>query len=95
MTYRRCGHYFGDPRDYETPERDARMGEKYPDPIARFEQVLQDMGMCTQEELKDCAKQIKAEIAEAFEWAYQQPRLTGAMTKGADKVFSNTEGGKL
>ena len=95
MTYRRCGHYFGDPRDYETPERDARMGEKYPDPIARFEQVLQDMGMCTQEELKDCAKQIKAEIAEAFEWAYQQPRLIGAMTKGADKVFSNTEGGKL
>ena len=95
MTYRKCGHYFGDPRDYETEERDARMTEKYPDPIARFEQVLQDMGVCTADELKGYAKEIKNEIAEAFEWAYQQPKLTGAMTKGADKVFSNTEGGKL
>ena len=95
MTYRKCGHYFGDPREYETPERDARMTEKYPDPIVRFEKVLQEMGVCTEEELKGYAKEVKNEIAEAFEWAYQQPRLTGNMTKGADKIFSNTEGGKL
>ena len=95
MTYRECGHYFGDPKDYVDPAREARMMEKYPDPIARFEQVLQEMGMCTEEELKACAKEVKTEIDEAFEWAYEQPRLTGEMTKGADKVFSNTEGGKL
>ena len=95
MTYRKCGHYFGDPRAYETPERDTRMTEKYPDPIARFEKVLQEMGVCTEDELKGYAKEIKAEIAEAFDWAYEQPRLTGGMTKGSDKVFSNTEGGKL
>lgn len=53
------------------------------------------MGVCTEEELKGYAKEVKNEIAEAFEWAYQQPRLTGNMTKGADKIFSNTEGGKL
>ena len=95
MTYRKCGHYFGDPRDYETEERDARMTEKYPDPILRFEKVLQDMGVCTAEELKGYAKEVKKEIAEAFDWAYEQPMLTGDMTKGADKVFSYTEGGKL
>lgn len=95
MTYRKCGHYFGDARDYESPERDARMTEKYPDPIARFELVLLDMGVCTEEELKDCAKQIKNEIAEAFDWAYAQPEITADMNKGADKIFSNTEGGKL
>ena len=93
--YPKCGHDFGDPREYETPERDARMTEKYPDPIVRFEKVLQEMGVCTEEELKGYAKEVKNEIAEAFEWAYQQPRLTGNMTKGADKIFSNTEGGKL
>ena len=95
MTYRKCGHYFGDPKEYESPEREARMTEKYPDPIVRFEKVLQELGVCTEEELKGYTKEIKNEIAEAFEWAYQQPRITGDMTKGADKVFSNTEGGKL
>ena len=95
MTYRKCGHYFGDPKEYESPEREARMTEKYPDPIVRFEKVLQDMGVCTEEELKGYAKEVKNQIAEAFDWAYEQPHLTGDMTKGADKVFSNTEGGKL
>ena len=95
MTYRSCGHYYGDPRDYVDPEYDKVMLEKYPDPIARFEGVLQEMGVCTEEELKGYAKEVKNEIAEAFEWAYEQPMITGAELKGADKVFSNTEGGKL
>ncbi len=94
-TYRTCGHFFGDTRDYEPEERDKRMKEKYPDPIARFEGVLQEMGVCTAEELKGYTKEIKKEIAEAFEWAYEQPHLKGYMTKGSDKIFSNTEGGKL
>lgn len=95
MTYRVCGHYFGDPKDYLDEEYDKRMSEKYPDPIARFEGVLQEMGVCTEEELKGYAKEIKNQLNEAFEWAYQQPMITGAELAGADKVFSNTEGGKL
>jgi pyruvate dehydrogenase E1 component alpha subunit len=95
MTYRKCGHYFGDPRDYETPERDAAMTGKYPDPIERFQSVLDDMGICTNDELKSYADGVKKEIDEAFEWAYLQPTLTGAMISGSDKVYSNTEGGKL
>lgn len=94
-TYRTCGHYFGDPRDYVPEEKDERMKEKYPDPIPRFEKILEEMGICTEEELKGYAKEIKKEIADAFEWAYEQPRIQGYMTKGADKIFSNTEGGKL
>ena len=95
MTYRTCGHYYGDPRDYVDPEVDAIKKEKYPDPIARFEGVLQEMGVCTADELKAYAKEVKKEIADAFDWAYEQPMLTGADVKGSDKVFSNTEGGKL
>lgn len=94
-TYRTCGHYFGDPRTYVDPEYDRVMIEKYPDPIARFEKILVDDGVATEEELKAAEKNVKNEIKEAFKWAYQQPMLTGDMTKGADKVFSNTEGGKL
>ncbi len=94
-TYRTCGHYFGDPRTYVDPEVDAKMKEEYPDPIVRFEGVLQDMGVCTEDELKAITKEIKKEIQEAFEWAYEQPRITGDMTKGSDMVFSNTEGGRL
>jgi TPP-dependent pyruvate/acetoin dehydrogenase alpha subunit len=94
-TYRTCGHYFGDPRNYVDPEYDRVMKEKYPDPIARFEKILVDDGVATEEELKAAEKNVKNEIKEAFKWAYQQPMLTGDMTKGADKVFSNTEGGKL
>ena len=95
QTYRTCGHYYGDPRDYVDPEYDRIMMEKFPDPIARFEGVLQEMGVATDEELKGYAKEVKQEIAEAFDWAYEQPKCTGDMFKGADKVFANTEGGKL
>ena len=49
----------------------------------------------TEEENKALYARLKKEIAEAFEWAYEQPLLTGDVTKGSDKVFSNTEGGKL
>jgi len=95
MTYRKCGHYFGDQKEWATEEWENRMSEKYPDPIERFERVLQEMGICTPDEFAVYAKEVSDEIDEAFEWAYLQPQLTGDMTKGADKVFSNTEGGKL
>lgn len=95
FTYRKCGHYFGDPRAYESADREAKYMEKYPDPIERFGKILVDYGTATEDELKMFTKEVKTEIDEAFEWAYEQPDVNPKDLIGSHLIYSNNEGGRL
>ncbi|MCR4752227.1 MAG: thiamine pyrophosphate-dependent dehydrogenase E1 component subunit alpha [Eubacterium sp.] len=71
-TYRVKGHFNGDTGWYRDPEYHAEMMERYPDPIPRFEKVLIENGIATEEELKEITKTMKKEIRKMANEVYEE-----------------------
>lgn len=71
-TYRVKGHYNGDTGWYREQEYHEEMMKRYPDPIPRYEQVLIENGVATQEELEAIKKAHKKEIRAVCEDVYQE-----------------------
>ena len=72
QTYRVKGHYNGDTGWYRDPAYHEAMMKRFPDPIPRYEKVLVDNGVATQEELDAEKKKIKKEIRKICEEVYQE-----------------------
>jgi pyruvate dehydrogenase E1 component alpha subunit len=71
VTYRFCGHYFGDQGEY-IPEAEFAAAVEA-DPIPRFRQRLLDQGLVTPDDLDEVERQAKEEAADAATWATEQP----------------------
>jgi len=71
MTYRWRGHMEGDPMTYRTREEVKEWQKK--DPVPRFEQVLLDKGLLTQEDVLRIRKEADEEVAEAQKFADESP----------------------
>jgi len=70
-TYRWRGHFEGDPMLYRTREETAERMKN--DPLKRFEQVLQDQGHLSAEEIQRIQSEADAEVAEAQQFAEESP----------------------
>jgi pyruvate dehydrogenase E1 component alpha subunit len=92
MTYRECGHYFGDPKDYVDKDREEKYLEEYPDPVTYFKNMLFEEGIATNE-LDEIDDKIVEEVNEAFEHAYAQPMITNETLKDKKYVYANMERG--
>lgn len=72
MTYRYRGHSMSDPAKYRAKEEVEAMRESR-DCIEHVRKLLLDSGQMTEEQLKDIDKQIRAEVADAAEFAQTSP----------------------
>ncbi|HOJ82851.1 MAG TPA: pyruvate dehydrogenase (acetyl-transferring) E1 component subunit alpha [Acetomicrobium flavidum] len=70
-TYRYRGHFEGDPTVYR-PEEEVREWKKK-DPIPRFEEKLAQMGIMTEEQMKQVREEIAGKIEEAVKFAEESP----------------------
>lgn len=79
-TYRWRGHFEGEPDTYRPPEEIKAWKEK--DPIKKYEQYLVDNDLDTEENMKQTAKQIKAEVKDALKFAEDSafPAIETALT---------------
>ena len=81
MTYRWRGHVEGDPMwGYRTREEVAEWQKK--DPVPRFEKVLLDKGLLTQEDILRIKEEADKEVAEAQKFADESP------DPNPDEIFS-------
>jgi TPP-dependent pyruvate/acetoin dehydrogenase alpha subunit len=71
MTYRWRGHMEGDPMTYRTREEVMEWQKK--DPVPRFEKVLLDKGLLTQEDILRIKKEADDEVAEAQNFTDESP----------------------
>ena len=71
ITYRWRGHMEGEPMTYRTREEVKEWQEK--DPMPRFEKVLLDKGLLTQEDILRIQKEADDEVAEAQKFADESP----------------------
>lgn len=71
VTYRFCGHYFGDQSEYIPAEELADANAA--DPIPLFRQRLIDEFGVAAEELDEIDRAAQEEVNDAAEWAYEQP----------------------
>lgn len=71
VTFRFCGHYFGDQSEY-IPEGEYKAAVAA-DPIPRYRQRLLDEGSATAAELDEIEQQAKDEVEDAAAWAFEQP----------------------
>lgn len=71
-TYRVKGHFNGDTGWYRDPQYHEEMMKRYPDPIPRYEQVLIENNVATQEELDEIKKQIRKEIRKIANEVYEE-----------------------
>jgi len=71
VTYRFCGHYFGDPGEYIPTDEFAAATAA--DPVPRYRQRLIDEFGVEPEVLDDIDRQAKFEVDDAAEWAFEQP----------------------
>ena len=71
-TYRVKGHFNGDTGWYRDPEYHEEMMKRYPDPIPRYEKVLIENNVSTQEELDAIRKSIKKEIRKIANEVYEE-----------------------
>ncbi len=70
-TYRKYGHFEGDPQEYKSKEEIKKWEEK--DPIRLFlDKLIEDKTACIAE-LKKIDKQIEQEIENAFKYAVDSP----------------------
>lgn len=69
-TYRISGHWDGDTTWYRDAAWHAEMMERYPDPIPRFEKVLLENGIATEDDFKNLNKTLKKEIRELLDKVY-------------------------
>lgn len=70
-TYRRFGHFQGDPCNYRTREEEAEWLAR--DPLDRFRAVVLQAGVCTDAELQQLEAALAAEITEAIDYALASP----------------------
>ena len=71
ITYRWRGHMEGEPMTYRTREEVQEWQKK--DPMPRFEKVLLDKGLLTQEDILRIQKEADDEVAEAQNFADESP----------------------
>ncbi len=69
--YRLRGHFEGDPQLYR-PEEDLELA-KARDPLPKFERLLVEKGVATEEELKKIKEENEKEVREAIEFARNSP----------------------
>ena len=72
LTYRYRGHSMSDPAKYRTKEEVTEMREKH-DPITNLSRTIVDSGLKTEDELKEIDKTVRAQVAEAAEFAQESP----------------------
>ncbi len=70
-TYRRGGHFQGDPCKYRTREEEAQWQSR--DPVGRFRAVVLQAGVFSPDELTSVEAGLTAEITEAIEFALASP----------------------
>ena len=83
-TYRRGGHFQGDPCKYRSREEEAHWQSR--DPVERFRAVLLQAGVLGDAELTSVEAGLEAEIAEAIEFALASPEPVPA--DALEKVFA-------
>jgi pyruvate dehydrogenase E1 component alpha subunit len=71
VTYRFCGHYFGDQSEYIPAEELTAANEA--DPIPRFRAQLVDEFGVPSAELDEIDRLAQEEVDDAAEWAFDQP----------------------
>jgi pyruvate dehydrogenase E1 component alpha subunit len=71
QTYRYKGHSMSDPRKYRTREEEAN--EESKDCIDILENFLMEEHDVTQDSVKQMARQVKAQVLQAVEWAKNSP----------------------
>ena len=71
VTYRFCGHYFGDQGEYIPADEFAAASAA--DPIPRYRQRLIEEFGVSAAELDDIDEAAQAEVDDAAEWAFVQP----------------------
>jgi pyruvate dehydrogenase E1 component alpha subunit len=69
--YRLRGHFEGDPQLYR-PEEDLELANAR-DPLPKFEKVLLENGIATEEDLKKIKEENEKEVREAIEFARNSP----------------------
>jgi TPP-dependent pyruvate/acetoin dehydrogenase alpha subunit len=70
-TYRRGGHFQGDPCKYRTRDEEALWLAR--DPVTRFRAIVLQAGVCSEEELASIEAGLTAEITEAIDYALASP----------------------
>lgn len=70
-TYRPYGHFNGDMIESRPSEYHEAMLKRYPDPIPRYEAVLVDEGVATQEELDQIKKETRKRLRKLMNDAYE------------------------
>lgn len=71
VTYRITGHFAGDPAQYRNNEWHEEMLAKHPDPIARFEKILLDNHIATQEDFDRIKEATINEFRDACQRVYE------------------------
>lgn len=71
QTYRYKGHSMSDPRKYRTKEEESK--EESDDCLDHLETFLMDEHDITQDEIKQMARQVKAQVKQAVQWAKNSP----------------------
>jgi len=71
-TYRVTGHFNGDTQWYLDPEWHQAMLEKHPDPIPRYEKILLEKGLLTEEEIIKIKDELKEEITGVCDRIYDE-----------------------
>ena len=71
VTFRFCGHYFGDPSEYIPADELAAATAA--DPIPRYRQrLIEEFGVAAAD-LDEIDRAAQAEVDDAAEWAFEQP----------------------
>lgn len=84
LTYRYRGHSMSDPAKYRTREEVKKVREEN-DPIEKVRARLIDAGVASDDELKSIDKDMRAQVAEAAEFAQNDPEPE------ASELYSNVE----
>ena len=72
LTYRYRGHSMSDPAKYRTKEEVQKMREEH-DPIEQVKQRVVSSGLASEDDLKTIDAQIRAVVAQAAEFAQNDP----------------------
>jgi len=86
-TYRRYGHFEGDPCNYQ-PTAEVEGWKKEKDPIPRFRKKLVEMGVVTAQEADKVEQEIKDEVEKAVSFAEESP--FPAPQEALDDVYVET-----
>ena len=73
VTFRIKGHYVGDPQAYRSEEEVAEWMADDRDPIKRYEKILWDLGLLTEEKIEALKAEVDKEIEDAVAFAEGSP----------------------